>query len=115
MHIHSKPGRYGSLIKHGTCSTRDWLRGLRYSRGVRRWMSQSLANKAAVERLLAAHDRSLPYEMRAGHDVTTELDLGEDSDSIYVQTSCGTHPSWERARASRGISLSSLVAFPSEF
>lgn len=110
----TKTKRYGSLIKSGQCSTRGWNRGLTVSPGVRRWSSRSPGNARLLEQLIRKHELSMPYELRAGYEFYTELDLGEDEDSIFCMTSCGSHAAWDRARAGK-LGLRSLVAFPSEF
>jgi hypothetical protein len=104
-------------LSAGSCGTRGWKAALEWSKRLRLHYRKSWAHRAAIDELIRRHDVALPSVMRAGQDYTTLLeDDGEllFPDSIYLMTSCGSHPEWESER-SGPCRLFSLIAYPSSF
>jgi hypothetical protein len=112
----SKQAGFTSLTP-GACQTQGWQSELVWSPKIRRLYDTSWPQRAAIDELLSRHSRALPELLRAGQEVTSSLeDEGERlfSDTVFLMTSCGSHPAWESPRRSR-CRISSLIAYPSSF
>ncbi len=107
---------YSSLTP-GACITRGWQSELEWSPTLRKLYARGGPHRMALDELLRRHSAALPSMMRAGQDVSSSLeDEGEKlfSDTVFLMTSCGSHPNWDRPRKSR-CRIFSLIAYPSSF
>lgn len=97
-----------------SCSTRGWAQKCEWDKKIERAIKANPGLNVLIAKVVALHLRKMPATLRDGQCLTTELDSEAFSDNVYLMTSCGPGPTWERPR-SGSSKLWSLIAYPSSF